>query len=146
MVNERDINGASITVSGDSRITRMGQLLRKYKLDELPQLINILRGEMSFVGSRPEVPKYVQFYKNDYKFLLQNRPGMTDPASLVYRNEERVLAQSSNWEKYYLEKVLPHKIKLSAHYLKNRHFFSDLRLIFITILGRDLPKDFLPPT
>lgn len=134
-----------ITIAGDSRITKVGRVLRKYKIDELPQFINILRGEMSFVGSRPEIPKYVYSFKKDYKFLLKWRPGMTDPASLVYRNEESVLARSANWEKHYMEHILPHKIRLSVHYLENRRFFSDLKIIFITILGRDLPKNFLPP-
>ena len=146
MTNRLNSKGAEITVAGDPRITRTGKILRKYKLDELPQLFNILRGNMSFVGPRPEIPEYVHLFKKNYKFLLKWRPGITDPASLVYRNEERILAQSRDWQKYYLEKLLPHKIKLSEHYLKNRHLFSDLKIIFITIFGRDLPTDFLPPT
>ncbi|MCP4371231.1 MAG: sugar transferase, partial [Deltaproteobacteria bacterium] len=109
-------------------------ILRRYKIDELPQLINILRGEMSFVGPRPEVRKYVELYKPDYEGLLKTRPGITDPSSIKYSKEEDVLSLSNNWEEDYINKILPEKIKLSLQYVESRNIFTDLRLIFKTII------------
>jgi len=122
-----------ITVSGDKRVTKIGKFLRKYKIDELPQLINILMGEMSFVGPRPEVRKYIELFKQDYKKLLKIRPGITDPASIKYSDEESLLSFSNNWEEDYIKKILPEKIKLSLHYIDNHNVFIDCRLIFKTI-------------
>lgn len=127
-------NGPQITVAGDKRVTRVGKLLRKYKIDELPQLVNVLKGEMSFVGPRPEVRKYVELFKNDYAKLLRIRPGITDPASIKYSDEERVLSLSQNWEEDYIKRVLPEKIKFSSQYVDNHNnLFTDLALILITI-------------
>ena len=95
-------NGPQITVGGDKRITKVGRYLRKYKIDEIPQLLNILKGEMSFVGLRPEVRKYVQLFESDYKKLLKILPGITDPLSIKYSKEEGVLSLSKNWEEDYV--------------------------------------------
>lgn len=126
--------GPLITVGGDERITKIGKFLRKYKIDELPQLFNVLKGEMSFVGPRPEVKKYVQLFKSDYKKLLKIRPGITDPASIQYSAEETNLSLSKSWEEDYIKRILPEKIKLSLHYLDNHNFITDLKLILITVL------------
>ena len=125
--------GSQITIGADKRITRIGKVLRKYKLDELPQLLNILKGEMSFIGPRPEVPKYVQHYSEEQKKVLNVRPGLSDPASLMYFNEAELLSNSSNPEKTYLEDILPAKLALSLDYIENRSFIYDLKLIFRTI-------------
>ena len=123
-----------ITVSGDKRVTKIGKFLRKYKIDELSQLINVLKGEMSFVGPRPEVRKYVELFKHDYKKLLKIRPGITDPASIKYSEEESLLSLSKNWEEDYIKKILPEKIKLSSQYVDNHNnIIVDLHLIFKTI-------------
>ena len=126
-------NGPQITVGGDRRITKVGRYLRKYKIDELPQLINILKGEMSFVGPRPEVRKYVEVFKSDYATLLKVSPGITDPSSIKYSKEEDVLSSSKNWEEYYVRKILPEKIKLSSHYVANHNIVTDISLILKTI-------------
>ena len=125
--------GPQITVGGDKRVTKIGKFLRKYKIDDLPQLMNVLKGEMSFVGPRPEVSKYVKLYKQDYEKLLQIRPGITDPSSIKYSKEESVLSMSKNWEKDYVKRILPEKIKLSSHYVDNHNLLTDLNLIFKTI-------------
>lgn len=124
--------GPSITVAGDSRVTRAGAVLRKTKIDELPQLLNVLKGEMSMVGPRPEVRQYVEMFRDDYAFLLSQRPGITDPASLAYSNEEAVLSTSSDWEKDYTEKVLPEKIRLSRQYVETQGLASDLSILIRT--------------
>jgi lipopolysaccharide/colanic/teichoic acid biosynthesis glycosyltransferase len=126
--------GSLITVGGDTRITRMGKVLRTSKIDELPQLLNVLKGEMSLVGPRPEVRKYVQLFESDYKRLLEIRPGITDPASIKYSSEETILAVSQNWEEEYVGKILPEKIKLSLDYVNNHGVVSDLKLIAKTVL------------
>lgn len=126
--------GPLITVGGDERITKIGKFLRKYKIDELPQLFNVLKGEMSFVGPRPEVKKYVQLFKSDYKKLLDIRPGITDPASIQYSDEEGNLSLAKNWEEVYIKRILPEKIKLSSHYVDNHNFITDFKLILITVL------------
>lgn len=128
-----DHKGPLVTVGGDKRVTPIGALLRKYKIDELPQLLNVLIGDMSFVGPRPEVNKYVQLFNSDYKKLLTIRPGITDPASIYYSNEESVLSASSNWEEDYTKKILPEKLKLSLHYVNDHNTITDLRLILKTI-------------
>jgi len=125
--------GPQITVGGDKRVTRIGKFLRKYKIDELPQLINVLKGEMSFVGPRPEVRKYVELFKQDYQKLLKIRPGITDPASVKYSEEESVLSLSNNWEEDYIKRILPEKIQLSSQYINHHNMLIDLNLIFKTI-------------
>ena len=131
-VNRENI-GPQVTVGGDKRITKLGKYLRKYKIDELPQLINVLKMEMSFVGPRPEVKKYVDLYKTEYEELLKIRPGITDPASIKYSKEEAVLALSENWEEDYVKRILPAKIKLSASYVDNCNIFTDIKLILKTV-------------
>jgi len=133
MKNNAGGNRPKITVANDSRITRTGRFLRKYKIDELPQLFNVLRGDMSFVGPRPEVKEYVQLFESDYKKLLRIRPGITDPASIKYSNEGNVLSLSENWEEEYKKRVLPKKIALSLNYVENHNIVTDLKLILETV-------------
>jgi lipopolysaccharide/colanic/teichoic acid biosynthesis glycosyltransferase len=123
-----------ITVKNDIRITRAGHLLRRYKIDELPQLLNVLRGEMSFVGPRPEVPRYVQFYPADVReIVLSVAPGITDWASIEFKNENDILVGSDDSEKTYIKQILPTKLDYYVRYVKQRNFFVDLRIILITI-------------
>ena len=131
-VGEQD--GPKITIKGDNRITGIGRLLRKYKIDELPQLLNVLKGDMSFVGPRPEISEYVYLFKTAYGKLLSIRPGITDPASICYSNEEILLSGSDNWEENYRKVVLPEKIKLSLQYVDDHNIITDLRLIVKTFL------------
>lgn len=119
----------------DPRVTKIGYILRKYKLDELPQLINVLKGDMSLVGPRPEVRKYVDLYDNKQKEILKVRPGITDIASITFRNENDLLSQSPNPERYYIQEIMPKKISLSLEYVKTRTLIKDIKLIFKTILG-----------
>ena len=126
--------GPMITVGGDRRVTEVGKFLRQYKVDELPQLFNVLKGEMSFVGPRPEVREYVQLFKKDYKKLLRIRPGITDPASIKYSDEERVLSSSENWEEEYKKRILPEKIDLSLQYVEQHNIMTDLKIILKTLL------------
>lgn len=133
MVRDADKKGLQITSGEDIRITRIGKFLRKTKIDELPQLINVLKGEMSFVGPRPEVEKYVELYKDDYKCILRVRPGITDISSIKFRDEERVLGNQDDPEDYYKSVLLPEKMKLAKKYIKEASFFYDLSLILSTI-------------
>ncbi len=126
--------GSLVTVAGDKRVTKIGALLRKTKIDELPQLLNVLKGDMSLVGPRPEVKKYVDLFKAEYKELLTIKPGITDPASIQYSQEERVLALSQSWEDEYIKKVLPEKIRLSMTYVEDHNIFTDVKLILRTIM------------
>jgi len=135
MVQDAPGKGGSITVGADSRITRLGRILRKTKIDELPQLFNILRGEMSFVGPRPEVPQYVELFRRDYEEILNVLPGITDLASLKYRDEAEVLRHAENPEEEYVRHVLPEKIRLAKEYLRRSSLFFDLTLIFKTLLA-----------
>jgi lipopolysaccharide/colanic/teichoic acid biosynthesis glycosyltransferase len=130
--------GAAITVGADPRITRSGQVLRQTKLDELPQLWDVLRGAMSLVGPRPELPHYVALYPADLRErVLAVRPGITDPASLAFSHEAELLAAAADPEREYREVILPAKLKLSADYAATASLATDLRLIFAT-LGRVL--------
>jgi lipopolysaccharide/colanic/teichoic acid biosynthesis glycosyltransferase len=117
----------------DSRITRIGIYLRKYKLDELPQLLNVLGGSMSLVGPRPEVRKYVDLYTEEQAKVLNVKPGITDYASIEYINENEILAQSSNPEKVYIEEVMPAKLKLNQIYIQNPGLLQDLKILLLTI-------------
>ena len=122
-----------ITVGGrDPRITRSGYFIRKYKLDEFPQLINVLKGDRSIVGPRPEVRKYVDLYTPEQLQVLQVRPGITDPASIRYRNENELLAQVEEPERYYREVIMPDKLRLNLEYVQTMSLGEDLRLIFST--------------
>lgn len=123
-----------ITIGGrDSRITNVGYFLRRYKLDELPQLINVLRGEMSIVGPRPEVRKYVDLYSPEQMRVLQVRPGLTDDASLAFSNESELLAMAADPEWEYRKKIMPAKLALNLQYIQRRNLFYDLRLILKTL-------------
>jgi lipopolysaccharide/colanic/teichoic acid biosynthesis glycosyltransferase len=134
MVQNAKANSRSITVGDDPRITRVGWFLRKTKIDELPQLINVLRGEMTFVGPRPEVPQYVEMFRKDYEEILKMRPGITDLASIKYRDEAALLGQFENPEEEYVTRVLPDKIGLGKEYVRCSSLAFDLRLIFRTFL------------
>ena len=133
MVVDAQRRGGLLTAGADPRITRVGHFLRRSKLDELPQLINILKGEMSLVGPRPEVPRYVQLFRRDYEEILTFKPGITDLASLKYRNEAALLAQAQNPEQEYVSRVLPDKIRMAKEYIHHSSFFFDLNLLFRTI-------------
>lgn len=133
MVSDAEHRGRQITSNNDSRITKCGATLRKYKLDELPQLMNVFCGEMGLVGPRPEVPRYVDLMKEKYAYLLSVRPGMTDPASLKFKNESELLDGKDDSEAYYLAHILPEKVSVSSSYLAKRTFFSDLYVIFLTV-------------
>ena len=122
-----------ITVGGrDPRVTRSGYCIRKYKLDELPQLINVFLGDMSLVGPRPEVRKYVELYTPEQMRVLDVRPGITDPASIRYRNENELLAASDDPERFYRETIMQAKLRINLEYVAERSFFYDLKLIFKT--------------
>ncbi|MFB3855558.1 MAG: sugar transferase [Vicinamibacterales bacterium] len=117
MRHDADVAGPSITVAGDERVTRVGAVLRATKLDEIPQFFNVLRGDMSLVGPRPEVPEYVEMFRKDYEQLLRVRPGLTDPGSIAYRNEAAVLASAADSQAAYVAHVLPEKIRLAGEYV-----------------------------
>lgn len=123
----------TITVSDDSRITRIGKYLRKTKIDEFPEILNVLFGQMSFVGPRPDVKGYADKLKGANRKILALRPGITGPASLKYYNEEYILSQKSNPKKYNDEVIFPDKVKINMDYFHNRSFFLDLKIIFATI-------------
>ncbi len=130
----QDNAGLQITVGEDARITRSGRFIRAYKLDELPQLINVLLGDMSIVGPRPEVPRYVALYPAEVRAeVLSVRPGITDLASVQYRSESTLLAQSSNPEQTYVDTILPAKLALCRQYVRERSFWLDLRIIGMTL-------------
>jgi len=124
--------GGQLTVEGDPRITRVGRLLRASKLDELPQLINVVRGEMALVGPRPEVPRYVALYDDRQRRVLDVRPGITDPASIRYRDENAILARADDPEAAYVDVVMPHKLELNLAYLERRTLASDVGVILAT--------------
>lgn len=126
----------------DSRITSVGYFIRKYKLDELPQLLNVFKGDMSFVGPRPEVRYYVDMYTDDQKKVLDFRPGITDPASIAYRNENELLSTKDNPKEYYIQVVMPDKIRINLQYQAKRTFFSDIKIIFLTIFPSNQPLKF----
>ncbi len=123
-----------LTVGGrDPRVTRVGYYLRKYKLDELPQLLNVFLGEMSLVGPRPEVRKYVDLYNQEQKKVLMVKPGITDYASILYSNENELLAKSENPETLYIEEIMPHKLKLNMEYINNPGLITDFKIILKTV-------------
>jgi len=132
MVDNAEALGKQITATNDQRITRSGKLLRKYKLDELPQLFNVLKGEMSFVGPRPEVPQYVALYTGEQRQVLKVRPGITDLASIHFRNEGELLANVQNPEETYIQKIMPYKLELNKNYIHRASLGFDLLLILQT--------------
>jgi lipopolysaccharide/colanic/teichoic acid biosynthesis glycosyltransferase len=133
MVVDAEKQGLRITSGGDCRITKVGRILRKFKIDELPQLYNVLKGDMSFVGPRPEVIRYVEWYKEDYERILSVRPGITDISSMTYRNEESILQGVDDPERYYVHVLLPEKMRLAREYIQKVSFFYDVKLIFKTL-------------
>jgi lipopolysaccharide/colanic/teichoic acid biosynthesis glycosyltransferase len=133
MKESSNSNSRLVTVDRDPRITRVGWFLRMTKIDEIPQLINVLKGEMSFVGPRPEVRQYVEFFQRDYQAILTVLPGITDLASLKYRDEAAILGNAADPEEEYLRRVLPDKIKLAKEYLQRSSFLFDLSLILKTM-------------
>lgn len=133
MTQEAEKEGPRITCRHDSRITKIGKLLRKLKLDELPQLFNVFKGEMSIVGPRPEVEEYAQLYSEAYEKILSVKPGITDLSSLVFRNEEELLSLAENPEDYYKEFVLPKKIHLALQHMHRASLLYDLRIVAFTL-------------
>lgn len=133
MSTDADKKGLLTVGNKDSRITKIGYYLRKYKLDELPQLINVLYGNMSFVGPRPEVEKYVKLYNHEQLMVFNVKPGITDWASIKYVNENEILAKSSQPEKTYIEEIMPAKLKLNLEYVKHNNVFVDIKIILLTI-------------
>ena len=132
MVVCQDKDSSLVTRTKDKRITKVGAFLRKAKLDEFPQLFNVLLGDMSIVGPRPEVSKYVEYYTKEEKKVFLVRPGITDLASIEYRNEQDILENSNDPEKTYIEEIMKEKLKLNQKYIENMSFLFDLRLIFKT--------------
>ena len=131
-------SGSSISVAGESRITPFGAKLRKYKIDELPELWNVLIGDMSFVGPRPDVPGYADMLKGEDRDILKLRPGITGPASLKYRNEEELLSHVDDPIKYNNEVIFPDKVIINLYYLHNYSFWTDIKLILCTVLGKNM--------
>jgi len=144
MVAGADQHGPGITSAGDSRVTKIGRFLRPTKLDELPQLINVLKGDMSLVGPRPEDPRYVALYTSEQRRVLAVRPGITSAASLAYR-EESALLSGENWERHYVQEIMPHKLVIELDYQARRTLVSDLNLILRTTLTLVCSASF-PPT
>jgi lipopolysaccharide/colanic/teichoic acid biosynthesis glycosyltransferase len=140
MVVDAPKAGAAITCGDDPRITTVGRFLRRTKLDELPQLFNVLRGDMSLVGPRPEVPRYVEMFREDFTEILAVRPGITDLASIAYRNESDILGRASDPQAEYVERILPDKIRLAKEYRRRSSVLFDLRLIFRTITAIAAPS------
>jgi lipopolysaccharide/colanic/teichoic acid biosynthesis glycosyltransferase len=134
MVPEAPQRGLAITAGRDPRITWIGNILRKTKLDEFPQLWNVLKGDMSFVGPRPEVQKYVNHYRDDYATILQVRPGITDLASIAFSDESEQLGRATDPEREYLENILPQKMELAKDYVRRSSLWLDLSIIFGTLL------------
>lgn len=133
MIDGADKEGPRVTAAGDARVTGLGQVLRKYKLDELPQLLNVVKGEMSFVGPRPEVSEFLAYYPpKDREKVLSVRPGITDEASILFRHESELIASSKDPRKFYIEEVLPKKIALYKKYVDDHSFCIDLRIIWRT--------------
>ena len=140
MVTDADKKGSLVTVGGDSRITRVGRIIRRFRLDELPQLLNVLTGDMTFVGTRPEVPKYVAAYTPEMMATLLLPAGITSEASIRYKDEDKLLSDADDVDEMYVQKVLPGKMKYNLRSVKEFHFFGDLATMFRTVfavLGKD---------
>ena len=137
-VASRESEATSIASTEQCRITLLGEKLRRYKLDELPELWNVLKGDMSFVGPRPDVPGYADQLQGEERDILKLKPGITGPASLKYRNEEELLASVENPAQYNDEVIFPDKVKLNLYYLKNYSFIKDIQMIVCTVLGKKM--------
>lgn len=135
MITDAEKFGKQITVGRDSRITKIGTFLRAYKIDELPQLFNVFKGDMSLVGPRPEVPRYVELYSEEERHVLDVRPGITDLASLRYKDENDILGKVENPEEYYINIIMKDKLKLNLEYVKKNNIIFDISLIIKTIIG-----------
>ena len=135
MVNNADKIGTQVTTKGDSRVTRMGKMLRGCQLDELPQLFNVLKGEMSFVGTRPEVEKYVAHYTDEMKATLLMPAGITSRASIEYKDEERLLESAENADEVYIHQVLPEKMKYNLRAIEKFSFWDDIKTMFATVIA-----------
>jgi lipopolysaccharide/colanic/teichoic acid biosynthesis glycosyltransferase len=133
MISSADA-GSPVTAPDDTRVTRVGRFLRKYKLDELPQLMNVLKGEMQLVGARPQLEWQVNLFREEYEELLQSPPGITDLATLSFRNEDRFF-EAGSIEEQYIKKIMPIKLQMALEYSRTRTFFSDLDIIIRTVLG-----------
>lgn len=129
-------SGSTVSVAGESRITPLGAKLRRYKLDELPELWNVFIGDMSFVGPRPDVPGYADKLEGDDRRVLQLRPGITGPASLKYRDEEVLLAAQANPQEFNDKVIYPDKVRINLYYLDHYSFVADIKMIFATVLGK----------
>ncbi len=138
-----DHHGGSVTVSGERRITPLGSFLRKYKLDELPELFNVLKGDMSLVGPRPDVPGYADKILGKERQVLSLRPGITGPATLKYVDEETLLSQQPDPVKYNDEVLFPDKVRINLKYLEHQSFLLDLKIIFCTLLGKQLNEPWM---
>ena len=134
MVVDAEKLGKQITVGNDNRITKIGAFLRKYKLDELPQLINVFKGDMSLVGPRPEVPRYVKLYNEEQKKVLEVKPGITDLASIRYRDENDLLGGVENPEEFYINTIMPDKLALNLEYISKNNIVFDIYIILKTII------------
>ena len=137
-VASRDSDATSIASTEQNRITPLGEKLRRYKLDELPELWNVLKGDMSFVGPRPDVPGYADQLQGEERDILKLKPGITGPASLKYRNEEELLASVDNPAQYNDEVIFPDKVKLNLYYLKHYSVIKDIKMIICTVLGKKM--------
>jgi len=137
---DADKKGLPITSVDDLRLTGWGRFLRKIKLDEMPQLFNVLKSEMSIVGPRPEVPKYVKLYTDEQKRVLTVKPGMTDPATVYFRNEEKLLAKANDKKSFYINEIMPIKLKLYLQYVDNMSLIYDIKLIFLEFFAIILPE------
>lgn len=135
MVNNADKIGTQVTTKGDSRVTRMGKMLRGCRLDELPQLFNVLKGDMSFVGTRPEVEKYVAHYTDEMKATLLMPAGITSRASIEYKDEERLLESAENADEVYIHQVLPEKMKYNLSAIEKFSFWDDIKTMFATVIA-----------
>lgn len=133
MVVDADRAGKPLTVGGDPRVTRTGAWLRRWKLDELPQLLNVVAGDMAFVGPRPEVPRYVDLYTESQRRVLELRPGITDLASIAYRNESDLLEGREDPEAHYIGTILPHKIRINLDYAARATFLKNIKVILATL-------------
>ena len=134
MKRDSEAAGPSVTSLCDTRITAQGKYLRKYKLDELPQLLNVLMGDMSIVGPRPEAEKYINEYKEDYSIILQIQPGLTDYAAIRFRNEEEILSRYKDVEEAYINEIMPDKVLLYKKYINEMSFRTDLKIVFKTLV------------
>lgn len=136
----REERGVGLTVEGDRRVTRVGRFLRRYKVDELPQLWNVVAGQMSIVGPRPELPEFVSHYNGDERHVLDLMPGITDPASLAYFDEDRLLACADDVERTYVQQVLPEKVRMNLKYATRANTFTDLVVVCKTITALVAPS------